>query len=207
MESPAPDGGDNSHYKVVPSESVSHLEATVSGSSPDRSTPSVTNDDLYSLLPDEDEDSLPSMVGLGSASDLYQLIDDGAVGSSNLRRRLSQDIEDHLTRPLRRLMAGSRESLGSRGDPDAQGDPVARQGKSVHHNLSHGSPNDVLATAPTERPVDLAREKLICVTPMADDCHSTVGEGAANRNTRQLESANNRAAEADSRQIAEALKV
>ena len=148
-----------------------------------------TKDDLHNSLlsGNESEDFLSSLVDSGrpADSDTDQLILANVSGGS--RRRLSQEIEDHVTRPLRRLLAASRESLGSRGEPPEK--MAASRRNSLEGEAA--SALDIVYAGPVQRKEPIATSRT-----------------STNRSRRELDSANgSRAASAGSRRMADAIQV
>ncbi len=154
-----------------------------------------TKDDLHNSLlsGNESEDFLSSLVDSGrpADSDTDQLILANVSGGS--RRRLSQEIEDHVTRPLRRLLAASRESLGSRGEPPEK--MAASRRNSLESPAGEAaSVLDINYAGPVQRKEPIAASRT-----------------STNRSRRELDSANgsrlSRAASASSRRMADAIQV
>ncbi len=152
-----------------------------------------TKDDLHNSLlsGNESEDFLSSLVDSGrpADSDTDQLILANISGGS--RRRLSQEIEDHVTRPLRRLLAASRESLGSRGEP-AEKIAASRRNSLESPQGEAASALDIIYAGPVQRKEPVAASRT-----------------STNRSRRELDSANeSRAASAGgSRRMADAIQV
>ncbi len=151
-----------------------------------------TKDDLHNSLlsGNESEDFLSSLVDSGrpADSDTDQLILANVSGGS--RRRLSQEIEDHVTRPLRRLLAASRESLGSRGEP-AEKSAASRRNSLESPQEKAASALDIVYAGPVQRKEPIA-----------------ASQTSTNRSRRELDSANrSRAASAGSRRMADAIQV
>ena len=154
--------------------------------------PTIKDDFNRRLSDREDElaDSLPSIderLGGGLTTDEDQLIEEGGGGrggSGGGRRRLSQDIEDHVTRPLRRLLAGSRESLGSRGEPLSDRGPLRK------------TADDPSVTRSSE-PRD------------ADSCSAVTNDvaSASTNRSQAFDSTNSGSASVCSRQIIESIRV
>ncbi len=151
-----------------------------------------TKDDLHNSLlsGNESEDFLSSLVDSGGPadSDTDHLILANVSGGS--RRRLSQEIEDHVTRPLRRLLAASRESLGSRGEP-AEKMASSRRNSLESPQGEAASALDIIYAGPGQRKEPIAASRT-----------------STNRSRRELDSANgSRAASASSRRMADAIQV
>ncbi len=151
-----------------------------------------TKDDLHNSLLSgiESEDYLSSMVDSGrpADSDTDQLI--LANVTSGSRRRLSQEIEDHVTRPLRRLLAASRESLGSRGEP-AEKIAASRRNSLESPQEKSASALDIVYAGPVRRKEPIAASRT-----------------STNRSRRDLDSTNgSRAASSGSRRMADAIQV
>jgi hypothetical protein len=149
-------------------------------------------DDLHNSLlsGNESEDFLSSLVDSGrpADSDTDQLILANVTGGS--RRRLSQEIEDHVTRPLRRLLAASRESLGSRGEPTEK-KAASRRNSLENPEGEAASALDIIYAGPVQRKEPIAASRT-----------------STNRSRRELDSTNgSRAPSAGSRRMADAIQV
>jgi hypothetical protein len=176
-------GGSNNRHQVISTESQLHR---------------TINDDICSkdnlhknlLSSKEYEDCLSSLVdsGLPADSDTDQLILKHVGGDS--RRQLSQEIEDHVTRPLRRLLAASRESLGSRGEPAEK--KVASRRNSLESPVGEtATALDIIYVGPVQRKEPIA-----------------TSQTSTNRSRRQMDSTNgSRAASAGSRRMPDSIQV